>query len=59
MHADKFSHARDDNGLVPAGQYFQRVAAALRTSQAHEAAPLQRSEESERRIRDRIRQTVQ
>lgn len=59
MHVDKLRIARDDIGLVPAGQYFKRVATALREANERESVPRLRSGESEDRIRDRVRNSVQ
>lgn len=49
MHIDKLRVTPDDNGLVPAGQYFKRLAAALReANEREERVPRLRPSERER-----------
>ena len=45
----------NDNGLVPAGRYFARLAAGLREANARAAAVVDVYEEQERKLEDRCR----
>lgn len=38
MHVNKLRIGADENGLVPAGQYFKNLAQALREANEREAA---------------------
>ncbi len=38
MHANKLRIGADENGFVPAGQYFKRLAQALREANEREVA---------------------
>lgn len=57
MYADKL-RVTDDNGLVPAGQYFKRLAVALREANEREAR-VSRLHEREYRVSDGVREAVQ
>ena len=52
MHVTKLRIA-NDNGLVPAGRYFSRLAGALREANEHTAAVIDKYEEQERKIQTR------
>ncbi|WP_395647149.1 hypothetical protein [Terricaulis sp.] len=45
----------EDNGLVPAGHYFARVAAGLRAQNDRGAAIVERGEQSEQKLEARFR----
>ena len=45
----------NDNGLVPAGRYFSRLAGALREANERAAAVVDTYEEQERKIQARYR----
>lgn len=47
----------DDNGLVPAGAYFARLAGTLRAANEREAAAQEKAEERERKLEARYRRT--
>lgn len=45
----------DENGLVPAGAYFARLAGTLRTANERDAAALEKAEERDRKLEARYR----
>ncbi len=47
----------DQNGLVPAGAYFSRLADNLRAANARDAAALEKAETRERKLEARYRRT--
>ncbi len=55
MHVAKLRVPADDGGLIPAGRYFERLAAGLRDGNAREAARRERDEGLERRLEERYR----
>jgi len=54
MHVTKLRIA-NDNGLVPAGRYFSRLAGALREANERAAAVIDKYEEQERETPARYR----
>ena len=54
MHVTKLRIA-NDNGLVPAGRYFSRLAGALREANERAAAVVDKYEEQERKLQTRYR----
>lgn len=57
MHVAKLRIPADDNGLVPAGRYFERLAANLRDSNAREATLRDELDAEDRALEERYRRS--
>ncbi len=55
MRVEKFRGAADDNGLVPAGQYFAMLARGLEQANVRQSARQAQLDEEDRRLEARYR----
>lgn len=55
MQVQKLRGSADDNGLVPAGQYFARLARDLETANARETTMREKLDAEDRRLETRYR----
>ena len=55
MQVQKLRYAAQDNGLVPAGRYFAKLAQSLRDANEQEAARREQREAQERKLEARHR----
>lgn len=55
MRVEKLRCSADDNGLVPAGQYFAKLARGLEHANARESAHRAALDEEDRRLEARYR----